>query len=124
MPRQPQDEPGLQAERTRLSWEHSATGFLVSGAILLRQSGILAVGRTLLAVTAVLLALLVPRLGRRRGRRVRAIRLIIGKKIVSNARTEVLVIGWPTAAFATAVLRDPGRIALADRPGILPGPTA
>ena len=105
MPRQPQGKPGLQAERTRLSWERSALGFLVSGAIpLLRQSGPLAVGRTLLAVIAVLLALLVLRLGRSRGRRISAIRLIAGKKIVSNARTEVLLIGWATGGFATAIV--------------------
>jgi putative membrane protein len=105
MPRQPQGKPGLQAERTRLSWERSAIGFLVSGAIpLLRQSGPLAVGRTLLAGTAVLLALLVLWLDRRRGRRIRAIRLIAGKQTVSNARTEVLLIGWATAGFATAIV--------------------
>jgi putative membrane protein len=51
-------------------------------------------GRALLAITSVLPALLVLRLGRGRGRRIRAIRLIAGKKIVSNARTEVLLIGW------------------------------
>jgi putative membrane protein len=105
MPRQPQGKPGLQAERTRLSWERSAIGFLVSGAIpLLRQGGPLAVGRALLAVTAVLLALLVLRLGRGRGRRIRAIRVIAGRKIVSNARAEVLLIGWATAGFATAIV--------------------
>jgi uncharacterized membrane protein YidH (DUF202 family) len=88
-----------------LSWERSALGFLASGAIpLLRHSGPLAVGRTLLAVTAVLLALLVLRLGRRRGRRIRATRLIAGKKVVPNARTEVLLIGWATAGFATAIV--------------------
>src|SRR5258708_22983708 len=52
--------PSLQAERTELSWERTAIGFLVSGAIpLLRPGGPLAVGRTSLAITAVLLALLV-----------------------------------------------------------------
>ena len=104
MPRQTQGKPGLQAERTQLSWERSAISFLASGAILLlRQSGPLTVGRTLLAVTAVLLAFLVLRLGRQRGQRIRAIRLIAGKNIVSNARTEVLLIGWATAGFATAI---------------------
>ncbi|MEK6440617.1 DUF202 domain-containing protein [Pseudonocardia sp. T1-2H] len=105
MPREPQDKPGLQAERTELSWERSAIGFLASSAILLfRQTGPLAVGRTLLAATAVLLALLVLGLGRRRGRRTRAIRVIAGKRIVSDARIEVLLIGWAVAGFATATI--------------------
>lgn len=105
MPRKPQDKPGLQAERTKLSWERSAIGLLASGAILLfRQNGPLAVGRTLLAATAVLLALLVLRLGRRRGRRTRAIRVIAGKNIVTDARTEVLLIGWAVTGFATATI--------------------
>jgi hypothetical protein len=88
-----------------LSWQRSAIGFLASGAIpLLRQGGPLAVGGTLLAVTAVLLALLVVRLGRRRGQRIRANRRIAGKNIVPDARTEVLLIGWTTAGFATAIV--------------------
>jgi uncharacterized membrane protein YidH (DUF202 family) len=105
LPRKPQDKPGLQAERTELSWERSAIGLLASSAILLfRQTGPLAVGRTLLAATAVLLALLVLGIGRRRGRRTRAIRVIAGKNIVSDARTEVLLIGWAVAGFATATV--------------------
>jgi putative membrane protein len=105
VPRKPQDKPGLQAERTHLSWERSAIGLLASSAILLfRQTGPLAVGRTLLAAAAVLLALLVLGLGRRRGRRVRAIGVIAGKNIVSDARTEVLLIGWAVAGFATATV--------------------
>lgn len=103
MPRKPQDKPGLQAERTELSWERSAIGLLASSAILLfRQTGPLALGRTLLATTAVLLALLVLGLGRSRGRRTRAIRVIAGKNIVTDARTEVLLIGWAVTGFATA----------------------
>jgi putative membrane protein len=105
VPRQPQDKPGLQAERTELSWERSAIGLLASSAIVLfRQTGPLALGRTLLAATAVLLALLVLGLGRRRGRRTRAIRVIAGKNIVTDARTEVLLIGWAVTGFATATL--------------------
>jgi putative membrane protein len=105
VPRQPQDKPGLHAERTELSWERSAIGLLASSAILLfRQTGPLALGRTLLAATAVLLALLVLGLGRRRGRRTRAIRVIAGKNIVTDARTEVLLIGWAVTGFATATL--------------------
>ncbi|WP_445942292.1 DUF202 domain-containing protein [Pseudonocardia sp. T1-2H] len=105
MPRQPQDKPGLQAERTELSWERSAIGLLASSAILLfRQTGPPAAARTLLAATAALLAVLVLGLGHRRGRRTRAIRVIAGKNIVSDARTEVLLIGWAVAGFATAIV--------------------
>lgn len=105
MHRQPQAKPGLQAERTQLSWERTALGFLVSGAIvLLRPTGPLAVGRTILAVSAVLLALLVVWLGHIRGQRIRATRLIAGKNIVASPRTEVLLIGLATAGFATALV--------------------
>jgi putative membrane protein len=105
VPRKPQDKPGLQAQRTELSWERSAIGLLATGVILLlRQSGPLVIARTMLAATALLLALLVVVLGRRRERRTRAIRVIAGKSIVSDARTEVLLIGWAVAGFATATI--------------------
>jgi uncharacterized membrane protein YidH (DUF202 family) len=105
VPGQLPGKPGLQAERTQLSWQRSAIGCLASGAIpLLRQGGPLAVGGTLLAVTAVLLALLVLQLGRRRGQQIKAIRRIGGKNIVPNGRTEVLLIGWATASLATAIV--------------------
>jgi putative membrane protein len=87
-------KPGLQAERTQLAWERSAIGFLAGGAIpLLREGGPLAVGRTLLAVMAVLLALLVVVLARARAHRFRA-----------TPRTEVVLIGWATAGFATTIV--------------------
>ena len=104
MPLQPQDKPGLQAERTRLSWERTGIGFLPSGALLLlRSSELPAVGRTILAVTAILLALLVLRLGGKRGQRIRGLRLGAGHVTVSGARTEVLLIGCATAGFAAAI---------------------
>jgi hypothetical protein len=71
---------------------------------LLKQSGALAVGGDLLAVMAVLLALLVLWLGRRRGRRIKASRPSAGKHVVSDARAEVLLIGWATVGFAMAVV--------------------
>ena len=104
MPRQ-QPKPGLQAERTQLSWERSAIGFLASGAIpLLREGGPLAVGRTALAVTAVLLALLVVWLGHARAQRIRTIRVVAGKNVVAAPLIEVLVMGWATAGFAAAIV--------------------
>lgn len=87
-----------------MAWERSAIGFVASGAIpLLKQSGPLAVGGDLLAGTAVLLALLVLWLGRRRGQRIKAIRPSTGRH-VSDAGTEVLLIGWATVGFAMAVV--------------------
>jgi uncharacterized membrane protein YidH (DUF202 family) len=106
--RRPRDRPGLQAERTRLAWERSAIGFLANGALaLLKQSGPLAAGGAVLAVMAVALGLLVLWLGRRRGRRIETIRVggVGGeRRVVSDARTEVLLIGWATAGFAVAVV--------------------
>ena len=58
MPGAVPDKPGLQAERTLLSWERSAFGFLVSGVlVLLRPHGPLGFGCSALAVVAGVLAL-------------------------------------------------------------------
>lgn len=99
------DKPGLAAERTLLSWERSAFGFLVGGAlVLLRQHGPLGPGRAVLAVTAVLLALLVLGLGYRRSGRIRAVPIVESPLVISAPRAEVLLIGAATVAFATAVV--------------------
>jgi uncharacterized membrane protein YidH (DUF202 family) len=104
VPRKPAEKPGLQLERTALSWERSALGLLAAGAILLfRQSGPVAVGRVLLAAAAVLLAVLVLGLGRRR-RRTAVIRVVGGRNAVSDARTEVPLFGWAVAGFAAATV--------------------
>ncbi|MDY6998814.1 MAG: DUF202 domain-containing protein, partial [Actinomycetota bacterium] len=72
MPGPVPDKPGLQAERTLMSWERSAFGFLVGGAlILLRPHGPLGVGRSVLAIVAGVLALIALWLGYRRSRGVR-----------------------------------------------------
>lgn len=89
MPSQPSGGRGLQVERTELSWERSSFGFLVlvGGAlILLRQHGPLEVGRTMLALTAVLLALLILWLGHRRAQRIKASRVISGRIVVAAAQ--------------------------------------
>lgn len=100
-----QPKPGLQAERTQLSWERTAIGFLASGAIpLLREGGPLAVGRTALAVTAVMLALLVVWLGHERAQRIRTIRVVAEENVVAAPRIEVRVIGWATAGFAAVIV--------------------
>lgn len=95
-------KPGLPAERTLLSWERSAFGFLVGGAlVLLRQHGPLGPGRIALAMTATVLALLVLVLGYVRARQIRA---GAGRAVLSAPRTEILLIGGATVAFATAVV--------------------
>ena len=105
MPSRAPRKLGRQAERTLLSWEQSAFGFLVGGAlVLLRQHGPFEVGRTLLALTAVLLALLVLWLGYRRAQRVNASHVIAGRAVVPTPRTEVLLIGGATVGFATFIV--------------------
>lgn len=95
-------KPGLPAERTLLSWERSAFGFLVGGAlVMLRQHGPLGAGRTVLALTATLLALLVLALGYRRARQIRA---GAGRAVMPAPRAEIVLIGGATVAFATAVV--------------------
>jgi uncharacterized membrane protein YidH (DUF202 family) len=103
--RQPRDKPGLQAERTGLAWERTAVGFLASGAIpLFKQSGPLAVGGDFLVGAAVLLASLAIWLGRRRGQRTGAMRPAAGNHVMSDARTEVLLLGWAVVGFAMAIV--------------------
>lgn len=105
MPRAIPAKPGLPAERTLLSWERSSFGFLVGGAlVLLRQHGPLGPARTLLAVTAALLALGVLALGYRRSRQIRDSPVIGGRVVTSAPGAEVLVIGAATVGFATAVV--------------------
>lgn len=100
MPGGEQIKPGLQAERTALSWERSAFGFLVGGAlVLLRPHGPLQVGRTLLASVAGLLALVVLGISYLRSRRVRA-----GGTHVPPPRLAVMFLGYGTAAFALTIV--------------------
>lgn len=101
----PPSKPGLPRERTLLSWERSSFGFLVGGAlVLLRQHGPLGPVRTLLALTAALLALLVLGCGYRRSRRIGDVSVVSGRVTLSAPRAEVLLIGGSTVAFATAVV--------------------
>jgi uncharacterized membrane protein YidH (DUF202 family) len=91
---------GLQAERTALSWERSAFGFLVGGAlVLLRPHGPLGPGRVALASLAGMLALGVLALGYLRSHRLRG-----DTRDIPSPRAEVLLTGYGTAAFALAVV--------------------
>ena len=92
MPHRP-EKPGLQAERTQLSWERSAMSFLVAGALPLFGQGPLDNGRIVLPAVGAMLAILAVWLGRRRAAR-----------FTVAARTEVLLLGWATAGFAALML--------------------
>jgi uncharacterized membrane protein YidH (DUF202 family) len=97
MSRQTNELPGLQAERTELSWERSTIGLIASGTVLLlRQAEPVTLGRAALAAAALLLALQVVWFARRRGRRIKAPR----GGSVPDARAEVLLLGWSVAALA------------------------
>lgn len=99
MPTPETAKPGLPAERTLLSWERSSLGLLVGGALMLiRHHGPPVAGRTVLAVVAGLMALVVLGLAYRRSRRIRT-----GSTTVEAPSLEVLVLGYGTAAFGLAV---------------------
>lgn len=88
------ERPGLQAERTQLSWERSAFSFIVAGALpLFGQGPFDDVGRLALPVVGAVLAILAVWLGRRRAR-----------QITVTPRTEVLLLGWATAGFAALIV--------------------
>jgi hypothetical protein len=105
MSRRESEKPGLPAERTVLSWERSAFGFLVGGAlVLLRQHGPLEPGRTVLALTAAMLAILVLVTGQRRARQIRLSPMVGGRTVLHSPRAAVLVVGAATVAFAAVVV--------------------
>ncbi|WP_428349168.1 DUF202 domain-containing protein [Mycolicibacterium sp.] len=95
----------MPSERTLLSWERSAFGFLVGGAlVLLHAHGPLAPGRIALATGAAMMALLVLGLGYRRSRKIRRSPVIAGRIVLSAPRIEVLLLGAATVTFATALV--------------------
>lgn len=89
----PPEKPGLQAERTQLSWERTAFGFLAVGAIPLLGHGSYTAERSVLVVVGALLALLAVWFGHRRASRIGV-----------TPSTEVLLLGWATAGFATLLV--------------------
>ncbi|WP_422744951.1 DUF202 domain-containing protein [Mycobacterium sp. WMMD1722] len=101
----PAEKSGLPAERTLLSWERSAFGFLVGGAlVLLRQHGPLGPGRAVLALTATILAILVLLTGQRRARQIRHSPHVAGRPVLHAPRAAVLFIGAATVTFALLVV--------------------
>ena len=90
----PEGFPGLQAERTQLSWERTAFGFMAVGAIvLLRHTGPLAEGRAFVAAASLLLAMTVLGIANVRRRRMR-----------ESPRAAVLQVGLGTVLLAVAIV--------------------
>jgi hypothetical protein len=88
------EKPGLQAERTQLSWERSAFSFIVAGALpLFGQGPFDDAGQSVLPVVGAALAVLAVWLGRRRAR-----------QISVTPKTEVVLLGWATAGFAALIV--------------------
>ncbi|WP_099023054.1 DUF202 domain-containing protein [Mycolicibacterium palauense] len=104
MPRPPADKPGLQIERTHLSWERTAIGMLAIAAIVLfHHTGPLGSGRAALATLAVLLSLACFAVSRARGRLTVAT-TATGRPAVPSAGAAVPLIGGGTAALAATIL--------------------
>nr|WP_163797694.1 DUF202 domain-containing protein [Mycolicibacterium sediminis] len=83
------DRPGLQPERTALSWERTSLGFLAIGAlVLLRHAELALPGRFVVAALAFALALAV---------------IVVGRRRAARRRIAVLCVGWATVALAGAV---------------------
>ncbi|WBP97007.1 DUF202 domain-containing protein [Mycolicibacterium neoaurum] len=122
MPRLQPQKPGLQAERTLLSWERSALGFIGGGALLIiRQHGPFGPGRALLALIATCLALSVLVVGWRRAKLLN--HRAPGQSSVPAAYAEVMWIGTATVVFAIVIVGTLVASAIFDQaPGIRPTP--
>src|SRR4051812_42278435 len=100
------DRPGRQLERTELAWERSTLGLVAAAALLLVRPVQPTSGRLSLAVVDLALAVLTAVLGRRRARRLRALRSRPGPpRSVPDASREVLLVsaGAVLAAAGTAL---------------------
>ena len=101
--RRPVDRPGLVSERTEMAWERTALGVLAAAVLLLFRH----VGPTLARIVVVVLdvgvGLLMIWFGRRRGRRIRALRDDRAASVtVPEARAEVVGAAVAGAVIAAA----------------------
>lgn len=94
------EKPGLQLQRTQLSWERSAVGLLaVAGTLLVHRNETLTWDRTVLAAVAVSLAVLVIWTSRRRGHS-RPHTDTAGRTTLPEFGWQIQLIGWSTGALA------------------------
>lgn len=97
-------KPGLQIERTHLSWERTAVGYLaVTGVLLFHVHGPLTGNRTVLAVMSIALSSAVMVIARQRGR-LRVGHDRDGHPTVASPATAVALTGWATAGLALLIL--------------------
>lgn len=96
-------KPGLQTQRTRLSWERTAISFVaVAGVLMLRRDHPLGWDRPALAALTATMGLLVLWIGRSRGR------LPIHTDaddlwVIRDPRRAVQLIGWATTVLAAVI---------------------
>ena len=96
-------KPGLQTQRTRLSWERTAISFVaVAGVLMLRRDDPLGWDRPALAALTTTMGLLVLWIGRSRGRLPRHADAA-GLSVIRDPRRAVQLIGWATTVLAAAV---------------------
>jgi uncharacterized membrane protein YidH (DUF202 family) len=94
---------GAAQERTELAWDRTALGPLAAAALLLSKQLGPTLGRVLLVVADVLLALLIIWFGRRRDRRIRSVHTeTSGRITVSEGGREVVGAAVAAAAIALA----------------------
>ena len=96
-------KPGLQTQRTRLSWERTAISFVaVAGVLMLRRDDPLGWDRPALAALTTTMGLLVLWIGRSRGR-LPMHTDAAGLSVIRDPRRAVQLIGWATTVLAAAV---------------------
>jgi Domain of unknown function (DUF202) len=96
-------KPGLQTQRTRLSWERTAISFVaVAGVLMLHRDGPLGWHRPAIAALTVLMGLLVLWIGRMRGRL--PIRTDASDhSVLRDPQRAVRLIGWATTVLAATI---------------------